>query len=378
MDNNITTVVGLVNLMKYLFSSLFFFGCALWRISAEPVFSVITYLPEWRYGSANFEIICSISTHLIFFSLEPSPDGRIVGYDRFPGDDVLSDARNKGCKLMICFGGNGRSSGFSSMTRNPQTRKKFVLELKALMTKYQFDGVDYNWEYPGYAFGQGYGTESEVKKDYQGLLDLIIETRKALGSSSTISLAYYPDRRQEQVLLDTTIASIVDFLHIMAYDQSGGDHHSSYEFGISVLNQGIKIGLPKRKLTLGLPFYGRNSVTGDWTTYEDLVQRYHPLNGSLDQVTLTTSKSRSRSKKDKAFITFNGIETIKKKTQYALDQQAGGVMIWEGGQDCRVQEVTRGGQTHVVTCPDGEESSLFIAIKRVVEGRDKREIKSEL
>jgi chitinase len=359
------------------FFSLILLTSHIWRGLAYSLFSVITYLPEWRYGSANFEIICSITTHLIFFSLEPSSDGRIVGYDRFPGDDVLNDARNKGCKLMICFGGNGRSSGFSAMTRNPQTRKKFVLELKALMEKYNFDGVDYNWEYPGYAFGQGYGTETEVKKDYQGLLDLLTETRTVLGSSVTITLAYYPDTRQEQILLETSIASIVDFLHIMAYDQSGG-HHSSYEFGVSVLNQAMKIGLPKEKLTLGLPFYGRNSVTGDWTTYEDLVQKYHPLNESLDQVTITTSKSRSRSKKDKVQITFNGIGTIKKKTQYALDRQAGGVMIWEGGQDCRVKAVTRGGQTHVATCPNGEESSLFVAIKRVVEENHKIHSNDEL
>jgi chitinase len=337
-------------------------------------FSVVSYLPEWRYGSANFEIICSVTTHLIFFSLEPSSDGNIVGYDRFPGEDVLNDARGKGCKLMICFGGNGRSSGFSGMTRNKKSRTKFVNELKKLMEKYEFDGVDYNWEYPGYSFGHGYGSEGDVKKDYEGLKDLLIDTRTMLGSKKIITLAYYPDTRQEKIFLETGIATndhLVDLMHIMAYDQSGG-HHSSYQFGITVLNQGIEIGLPKEKLTLGLPFYGRNSVTGDWTTYEDLVQKYHPLNGSLDQVPVTNQKkTRSKSKKDKATITFNGIETIQKKTQYALDQEAGGVMIWEGGQDCRVKEVTRGGQTHVVTCPNGEESSLFIAIKRVIEGYQK-------
>jgi chitinase len=358
------------------------FTCFLHNIGAKE-FSVVSYLPEWRYGSANFEVICSVTTHLIFFSLEPSSDGRIVGYDRFPGEDVLNDARGKGCKLMICFGGNGRSSGFSGMTRNKKNRARFVNELEKLMEKYQFDGVDYNWEYPGYSFGHGYGSDDDVKKDYQGLKDLLLDTRLIFGQEKIITLAYYPDTRQEKIFLETGIARtdhLLDLMHIMAYDQSGG-HHSSYQFGISVLNQGIEIGLPVEKLTLGLPFYGRNSVTGDWTTYEDLVQKYHPLNESLDQVSASSTnqkKSRSKSKKDKAMITFNGIETIRKKTQYALDREAGGVMIWEGGQDCRVKEVTRGGQTHVVTCPNGEESSLFIAIKRVIEANQKSDIKQEL
>ena len=337
-------------------------------------FAVVSYLPEWRYSGANFEVICLVSTHLIFFSLEPNFDGKILGFDeRFPSQDILNDARHHGCQIMICFGGNGRSNGFSNMTRNPLYRHNFLNELQELMTQYQLDGVDYNWEYPGYSFGYGYHSEDEIQKDYQGLKDLLIETRQRLGPQKIITIAYYPDKRQEKIFLETGIATddhLVDLMHIMAYDQSGA-HHSSYKFGVFALNQGIEIGLPKEKLTLGLPFYGRNRATGDWTTYEDLVQKYHPLNQTLDQLSAPPVKkknTRSKSKKETTTITFNGIETIQKKTQYALDRGAGGVMIWEGGGDCRVKEVTRGGQTHVATCPNGEDSSLLIAIKRVIQG----------
>ena len=39
-------------------------------------------------------------------------------------------------------------------------------------------------------------------------------------------------------------------------------------------------------------------------------------------------------------------------------------MIWEVGQDCRVQAVTHGETIHVKTCPRGEDSSLLVAISR--------------
>ena len=40
----------------------------------------------------------------------------------------------------------------------------------------------------------------------------------------------------------------------------------------------------------------------------------------------------------------------------------GGVMIWEVGQDCQVDTVTHGENTHIATCPHGEESALLTAI----------------
>jgi hypothetical protein len=122
-------------------------------------FSVVSYLPEWRYEGANFNTICKHSTHLIFFSIEPGKDGNIIGLDRFPKDYVLLPAikasKEYGCKLLICFGGNGRSTHFSTVTRNKKLRNKFIKNVYKLIEKYNLDGVDYNWEYPGHSFQHG-------------------------------------------------------------------------------------------------------------------------------------------------------------------------------------------------------------------------------
>jgi chitinase len=283
-------------------------------------FTVFGYLPEWRYEGANFNTIFSHVTHLIFFSAEPSPDGRgeISGIDRIPAIDILNEAkasaRSHGGKLLLCFGGNGRSAGFSTTTKNKKSRDSFVSNVVELLKIHDFDGLDLNWEYPGYSFQRGYDNKA-VDKEYDRFLELVKSLRARLGNSKVITMAYYPDGRQEQYLVHRKFADYIDYFHMMTYDQNGG-HHSTFELSERSIQQGISIGLPAKKLTVGLPFYGRHSKSGDWTTYEDLVQK-HALSPEIDEVVVQGG-----------ITYFNGINTIQAKTKYALSRKIGGVMIW--------------------------------------------------
>ena len=145
-----------------------------------------------------------------------------------------------------------------------------------------------------------------MNKDYQGLLNLLRDTRKVFDEYSArsnsgrrleITLAYYPDGRQEKLFKDLNAQRYTDFMHMMTYDQSGAQH-SSFNFAENSVDQGIEIGLPAAKLTLGLPFYGRNK-RGEWTTYEDILQNNSPLHPGVDIVNN---------------IGFNSVETIAKKS----------------------------------------------------------------
>ena len=332
-------------------------------VAAAPVghpFAVVGYLPEWRYEGANYKDLARYLSHLLLFSLEPGPDGSITGLDRFPGDDILRDARDAfratGAKLLVCFGGNGRSSGFSSVVRSTKKRARFVAYLAAFIASRDLDGVDYNWEYPGYVMGRGYSDDDAVRKDYVGLARLVRETRAALGSNASVTIAYYPDTRQEENMARYGLASDVDLFHAMAYDagatdgsaSSHGDPdgargHSPLELARRSLAQFIAAGLPAEKLTIGVPFYGRHSVTGDWTTYEDIIQRHPALSPSINAVDAPSGGGEIR---------FNGAKLIASKVALAAEGGAGGVMIWESGQDCRQTAVSRRGRVHVRTCPD--------------------------
>jgi GH18 family chitinase len=156
------------------------------------------------------------------------------------------------------------------MVAKKSIRSKFIKRLVKLCKKHRLHGVDYNWEYPKDA------------KEWAGLFKLIVETRAAFALSHdptmVISMAYYPDTRQEALLAAATDAvDALDYMHMMSYDQP--KEHSTWEFGKQAVEQGVKV-LPPAKLTMGLPFYSRDVRTGDWATYEDIVKIH--AGGTLD------------------------------------------------------------------------------------------------
>ena len=140
-------------------------------------------------------------------------------------------------------------------------------------------------------------------------------------------------------------------LHMMSYDQ--GSKHSTWEFAERVARQGAEL-LPPGKVTHGLPFYDRHVRTGDWKSWEDLVQQHRPAPG-VDEA---------------GGYYFNSAELIERKTRLAAQLGLAGVMIWEVGQDCRVHAVTHGDKTHEVTCPEGAASSLLTALSGALEEKE--------
>lgn len=326
---------------------LFFLSLSLVLIGHASSFAVVGYLPEWRYEGYNFDYAFRNGlTHLVFFSMEPSPEAGLWGSDRFPNNIVLLDARaaakKHNGKVMICFGGNGRSTHFPRVTRDATLRQRFVKNVVDLVKSKRLDGVDINWEYPGFRFGQGYLSEEEVAADYSGLHHLLVELRQHLPAPYVISAAYYPDARQPSLLRPSL--SQLDFLHSMSYDAHGAEH-SPWSLATQTIETFRQSQCPLEKLTLGVPFYGRHQRTGDWRTWEDLVRKQ---NADDDQ------------------YSHNDPQMIAKKTRLALEQGLAGIMIWEAGQDCRVESVTRNDKTHGVTCPRGEQDSLLVAIRNEI------------
>lgn len=81
-------------------------------------------------------------------------------------------------------------------------------------------------------------------------------------------------------------------------------------------------GLRSKQWTLGLPFYGRDVNTGEPKAYYELTE---PL--ALLSVPERTKTDIVES------VYFNNYDTLRQKIKLARDRKAGGVMIWELGQD---------------------------------------------
>ena len=333
--------------------------------------AVVGYLPEWRYGAACFPHLCKHLTHLVFFSIEPLPDGSLTGLERLPGGEALAAAHASrdafGTKLLLCIGGNGRSSGFSAAARGEQSRARLVAELLSLVTRLDLDGVDWNWEYPGFRFGAGYSHDADVTADWDALAALVRDVKEAASPGRLVStLAYYPDGRQEAYLAERHLCGPtgVDLCHAMAYD-APGKHHSPLSLAEAAVANARASGFIS-SMTLGLPLYGRHTTTGEWSTWEDLAGRVANRSIAAQVVDAFLPDGDDRG----AGVSFNGPASMRAKVDLALAAGAAGVMLWESGQDCRPEVVTRAGRSHEVTCPAGvplTQASLHAAVSAEVE-----------
>ncbi len=109
----------------------------------------------------------------------------------------------------------------------------------------------------------------------------------------------------------------VDRVHLMSYDH-GGREHATFQKAQQDVEQFLARGVPKERLILGLPCYGRNRRGKPKALpYSTIVRQYHPA----AEADLAGGYS------------FNGVRTVQQKTRYALEQGLGGIMMWEVGQD---------------------------------------------
>jgi len=321
--------------------------------SKENSFAVVGYIPEWRQEAINWQDVSSIATHIIIFSIEPRKDGsldesNLIKTEYLQKAKAAIKQSKTDPKLLLCVGGNGRSRYFADVVKNRSTRRKFIAKLKKKVLQLELNGVDLNWEYPGYDFRSGYQDERSVRLEYQGLFNLIKEMHaEFVKNDLIITMAYYPDGKQEELLAqDGGVAQFLELMHMMSYDQRGD--HSTWDFSKAVAKRGATI-LPPEKLTLGIPFYGRNP-TGDWKSWEDIQKEFRPARGL----------NRAGS------YFYNGPELVEKKVKLAKDLGLGGIMIWELGQDCRLHKHTSELKEFPATCINGEDSSLLFAVHRAV------------
>lgn len=288
----------------------------------EPVsdedFKVVGYFASWQPGETD-KIQYDVITHVIYSFAIPKEDGTLRPLDNpETAKQIVKDAHTAGSKALLAVGGWSYNdvpleATFMAATATAEKREKFIDEIVALCEAYDFDGIDIDWEHPRVD-----GSSSQQYEDFMVALADKLHAKDKVLTSAVISGAtadgnvYYDAAAHSDKVLEA-----VDWIHIMAYDGGNGDRHSTYEFAVdSAEYWHVTRGLPAEKVVLGVPFYGRPS----WAAYEDLLAA--DPNAYKNDTTMFNGME----------VWYNGIPTIQKKTQYALDH-LGGVMIWELSQD---------------------------------------------
>ncbi|UII22859.1 glycosyl hydrolase family 18 protein [Fulvivirga ligni] len=267
-------------------------------------FRVVGYMPSWSGTAASIQY--EKLTHINYSFILPNADGSLQGIENPQKlQQIVTSAHNVGTKVLIAVGGwnDGNDSNFGALASNASTRTNFVNSLMSFVSQYNLDGVDMDWEYP---------REGNEPQNYELMMQ---ELGAALHSNGKILTAAVVASGWNADGILSGVFDDIDFLNIMAYDGGDGASHSPYSYAVTALDYWLGRGLPASKAVLGVPFYGRPT----WRAYNVLIAAGANPNQDVFEGTY-----------------YNGIPTIKSKTQLALDR-ASGIMIWEISQDTQDQ-----------------------------------------
>jgi chitinase len=196
------------------------------------------------------------------------------------------------------LGGWSLSDPFSELARSKVKRKKFADNCAKLALEYDFDGIDIDWEYPGFAEHSG---SPDDKQNFNLLLDDVREALDTLGRKTgkryglTAALPCGPDHIAN---IDVPhLNTVLDEFHLMSYGERpdldihrptetiltpftqidfngawselSGVHSPMYYQGWGPkkfsLDDCVKTwhdaGTPMSKINIGLSFYGRTFAT---------------------------------------------------------------------------------------------------------------------
>lgn len=98
---------------------------------------------------------------------------------------LVKNAHKHSTKVVLSIGGWTGSQHFSDAVSSSSNRETFASNIATIVTKYNLDGIDLDWEYPGSAGA----TNDYASADSANLALLLKQIRKKLGSKKLITMA---------------------------------------------------------------------------------------------------------------------------------------------------------------------------------------------
>lgn len=352
----------------------------------EPYRIIVYYISWARYARQFYvsDIPWENITQVNYAFLDLKPNGTVTFYDTYADPlnlEALKEYKEKypAVKVLVSVGGWTLSKYFSPVAADPEKRLEFAKSVLGIIRKYDLDGVDIDWEYPG---GGGLSTNYVSPDDGKNFVLLLKTIREVFNQAEKedhkdylITVAAPADPVKAERVNWTAVSKYVDSINIMTYDYHGAwdnitghnaplycDPNAPYQdenvrlhFCVNYSVQWYIKHVPDRtKLTLGLPFYGR-SFANVPPTNNGLYQNFSgtpdgtwgpasETHGVMDYWDIAEKIASGEYKRywdpiamvpyaysptQKVFISYDDPESIGIKVDYALKNGIGGVMVWE-------------------------------------------------
>jgi chitinase len=283
-------------------------------LQAQP--KVVAYVPNWIDLKAFApEIDYAKLTHINIAFENPKDANGVLSFHE--GDKVvIKQAHERGVKVLVSIGGGSASENKAMRERyfdliSAAKRAGFVARLAGYVSEHGFDGIDVDLEGPA------------INGDYGAFIQ---ELSAALKPKDKLLTAALSKGYGGKDVPETALACF-DFVNVMAYDATGPwlpknpGQHSSLEFAQQNLDYWLERGVAKKRLVLGVPFYGwgfGKAFRQEEYRYADLVKQ-DARASEADQTGET--------------VWYNGLPTVKAKAKLVREQGFGGVMIWSLNSD---------------------------------------------
>uniref|UniRef100_K1QQW5 Acidic mammalian chitinase n=1 Tax=Magallana gigas TaxID=29159 RepID=K1QQW5_MAGGI len=266
--------------------------CSLASIGLAEYIMVCYYTnwAQYRNGVGKFmpkDIDPNLCTHIIY-AFGKLDGNKITNFEWNDNDDYINlykqvnehKAANPNLKTLLAMGGwTAGSLIYSNMASTAANRKEFIDSAIDWLRKYNFDGLDMDWEYPANRDGKPY--------DKENFAHLCKETREAFDNEAQTTgrdrLLFTSAVGAGKAVVDSAydvpvMAQYMDFICIMSYDLHGSwESFTGLHTGLDAsdadsdktlnvmfaANYWHQKGAPRNKLIIGLGTYGRSFTLVD-------------------------------------------------------------------------------------------------------------------
>ncbi|XP_018313223.1 probable chitinase 3 [Mycetomoellerius zeteki] len=341
-------------------------------------YKVVCYFTNWawyRRGIGRYlpeHIDHTLCTHIVYgFAVLDYSEMVIRAHDSWADFDNRFYERvvaykKRGLKVLLALGGWNDSAGdkYSQLVNSPFARKKFINHTLQFIKKYDFDGLDMDWEYPVcWQVNCNKGPDSD-KESFAVLLRELSAEFKPKGL--LLSAAVSPSKKVIDKGYDVpSLAKYLDWIAVMTYDFHGQwdkrtghvaplYYHPDDEFYYFNANYSINYyiskGAPPRSLVMGMPLYGQSFTindpssgtglnspasagnAGEFTRAAGFLSYYEICDRILNRGWTVVQDPEGRmgpyAYKGSQWVSFDDSEMIRRKAQFVRDMGLGGGMVW--------------------------------------------------